>query len=545
MPSPLYSSTSSSINFKTKYTPLISQDENTSFSPKVRKFNSSHFLLRSRNKLLTSGLFFLLLLTVSLLLSGIVHFKFNFHSGSFPLWSPSFEFFCSWPLANNLTGSPISSVCSAVEYQQLLAENPDLIILEPDYLAHVHLMKKAFDSFNRDNQHLSAGKIKEDWDNFRWRFNLPENFSHQKNSLTVGVFPSVSRLKNKVEIASRLKLGDFSLVETVSGPLHHQKQKQGNQNSTLHLFFRQNSSSIALHLHIVVLHPIQEFFWIGSIPEDVVARLTNKSLDENYRFRLHFGLHEHALDRFAPTLHWNLKFYPKIIVPDDIPHFLSQLPTSRYLYCPRERGFAWFAATNRTINQAKEAESVIAFREMKALARLLQIEVFISCGTLLGWYRQCHVTPYTSDTDFGTWSKYLGGRDLGPDFEKALKTLGTRLRLYQRFGEPTATMEYSFVEGSEKVDLFVLYPNGTHLLAPYHIPTSHQYGYNVYPPYSLCSVAFLGVKLLSPCDPEAIIVAEYGPNWRKPDDDYSYISSPKNTVPLMTYNFSGIQHEYY
>ena len=39
---------------------------------------------------------------------------------------------------------------------------------------------------------------------------------------------------------------------------------------------------------------------------------------------------------------------------------------------------------------------------------------------------------------------------------------------------------------------------------------------------------------------------EYGSSWNKANDDYSYISSPKNTAgPLVHYNFTGKQHVYY
>ena len=448
------------------------------------------------------------------------------------------DFFCHLP--------PLLSdddlFCSAADFQTLLEANPVLVLLEPDYLVNVALLKRVvtLSKSSTSKGSTTLNELRAQWEDFRWRFSLPAHFGHDRNSLTVGLIAPSSTVSMEKTIKS-LNLGNFSLVEAVHGPVHHQQKS----NSTLHLFYRRViSADLALHLHIAVLHPVEEFLWVGAIPGETVQRLgvVNDRTHPETSFRLHFGLNEseHAFDRLAPVAqvmaplggsssssnenaapHHQHHQQHRITVPDDVEHFLSQVPTSRYLYCPPERGVAWFRAANRSINAKKEADSVQAFREMKALGRHLRMEFFIACGTLLGWYRQCHVTPYTSDTDFATWAKYLlpskeGGvaQDLGPTFKEALENRDrsgtTHLRLYQRFGEPSATMEYSFALHGEKVDLFVLYGNGSHLLAPFHVPPTAQYGYNVYPKYSLCSGAFLGVRLLVPCTPLEIILTGKG-----------------------------------
>lgn len=125
----------------------------------------------------------------------------------------------------------------------------------------------------------------------------------------------------------------------------------------------------------------------------------------------------------------------------------------------------------------------------------------------LGWFRQCSITPYTSDTDFDTWARYMRDEDLTPVWQKEAPSFG--LRLLNRFGEPTKTQEFSLASKAygEKFDLFFIYPNGTHFLLPFHLPSSAQYQYSIYPKYDLCSVVLLGYKLLAPCDPEKIILA--------------------------------------
>src|SRR5699024_6103532 len=120
-----------------------------------------------------------------------------------------------------------------------------------------------------------------------------------------------------------------------------------------------------------------------------------------------------------------------------------------------------------------------------------------------GWHRQCHITPYTTDTDFATWSKYLKGRDMTGSWKTEATT--HNLQMYIRFGEPTHTQEFSFysLPEKEKVDLFFIYRNGSHFLLPFH--ASPYYSYSYYPEFGLCSGELLGYKVLVPCDPELIV----------------------------------------
>ena len=185
-----------------------------------------------------------------------------------------------------------------------------------------------------------------------------------------------------------------------------------------------------------------------------------------------------------------------------------------------------------------------------------------------GWHRQCQITPYTSDTDFATWSKYLNGREVSQPWKSEASK--HNLSLYLRFGEPTHTQEFSFdsFEPNEKVDLFFIYRNGTHFLLPFHSPPYYSYSY--YPQFELCSGELLGYKLLVPCEPELIVetgmfwgevvrknvyykiyqiiiiyLLEYGKNWTAPvtDYDYDYVTSPFNVLPLIEYEFNGTQSE--
>ena len=60
-------------------------------------------------------------------------------------------------------------------------------------------------------------------------------------------------------------------MEAVHGPVHH--QSKFSNSTPLHLFYRRViSADLALHLHIAVFHPVEEFLWLG-IPNETVQRL--------------------------------------------------------------------------------------------------------------------------------------------------------------------------------------------------------------------------------------------------------------------------------
>ena len=260
-----------------------------------------------------------------------------------------------------------------------------------------------------------------------------------------------------------------------------------NHIAVFHLFLRWRN----FNLHIVVFHQIKHFLWIGKISELQLRQLKG--------FNVHFGIHEAIYDPFG------LNRIDSVQFPGEIGHFLGQIPTSKYLHCPPARQY-WLAENNLPISEEKIVSSEEAIIGTKSLMKELRMQSWIACGTLLGWHRQCHVTPYTSDTDFATWAKYLQGKSI----TKQLKELAPKHNLYlhYRFGEPMHSMEFSFLSKAfnERVDMFFIYPNQTHFLLPYHIVDKNAYAYSIYPKYDLCSVELLGYKLLAPCEPEKVIL---------------------------------------
>lgn len=269
-----------------------------------------------------------------------------------------------------------------------------------------------------------------------------------------------------------------------------------------------------LHLHIVVVHVVKKFLWLGKIDAAYQLKLSN--------FNIHYGKnYEEIYDPIVVRRNIKLGLH----FPSEPAQVLSQRRTSQYLNCSAPKKLNWFKEFNITINQNKVDNSEQAIIGMKKLMWQLRMEFWAVCGTLLGkfvylelsmrddffhvtgWYRQCHITSYTSDTDFATWSKYIYGWSLIDRMRKAAPM--NKLHFYNRFGEPTKSLEVSFLAkpSNEKADLFFMYYNDTHFLMPYHVPSRKKYVYAIYPIYRLCSADLIGYKLLVPCDPEKIILA--------------------------------------
>ncbi len=359
------SSSSSSLSIhSTKYTPLFSHENSPNSSPNSAN-PSNHWNFSSifgRPARSSLGLVLLCLAFLSAVIVFLARIGISINSGfnlfsnnsSFNNWV-QVDFFCHLP--------PLLSdddlFCSAADFQTLLEANPLLVLLEPDYLVNVALLKRVvtLSKSSTSKGSTTLNELRAQWEDFRWRFSLPAHFGHDRNSLTVGLIaPSSSSSPAGSSIEETIKslnLGNFSLVEAVHGPVHHQQQQKFS-NSTLHLFYRRViSADLALHLHIAVLHPVEEFLWVGAIPGETVQRLgvVNNRAHPETSFRLHFGLNEseHAFDRLTPVAQVMAPLggssgsnaeaphhqQHRITVPDDIEHFLSQVPTSRYLYCPR------------------------------------------------------------------------------------------------------------------------------------------------------------------------------------------------------------------
>ena len=386
------------------------------------------------------------------------------------------------------TSSPVHLPLAADYLRVLLSHSGRLFLLEPFYLVaqlnspkSLSFLKQRFSGFPADwppapppspnasaPQHLSVGLFADHFEDFE------EDLLDQSSQLLHN-FQPFSEATSPAAAADRLTSVTYRNAER------------------------------SLYLHLVLFYRSEGHYW---------ARFARSWKDEKAEKELHQPQPPTIFDPFH-LLHIN-----GIAFPADIEHYLSQLPTARYLECTGESR-QWMA--EKGVSSVSKTEAVFrrSLTGMKALARHLRMEVWIASGTLLGWYRQCSVTPYTTDTDFASWSAYIAGESLQSTsdlFKKETALAGTHLRLLQRFGTPsTRSLEYSFstVKDGEKVDLFFVYRNRTsasgeqleEFLSPLHDVQKGRFIFQRYPSYSLCSVLLLGLKVLAPCTPREVIIA--------------------------------------
>ena len=134
----------------------------------------------------------------------------------------------------------------------------------------------------------------------------------------------------------------------------------------------------ALHLHVVVFHRVQHFFWLAQLPPDTLFELTDDShYGPQASLTLHYCRTEQIFDPFSLTT------VGGISVPDDLMWFLGQLPSSRYLHCDRKK-ILWLTENNIAGNAARVQYSDEAFRSFKGLMRQMMMPFWMACGTLLG-----------------------------------------------------------------------------------------------------------------------------------------------------------------
>lgn len=287
-------------------------------------------------------------------------------------------------------------------------------------------------------------------------------------------------------------MSPFTLVHPIIGPSDPYEPNNERKSGLLHAFY----SYSQLRLHLVVLHRVEHFLWIGAISKQTQAQL-------NLSQPLYFASwYEQIFDPFHITL------FDGIRLPNAPGHFLSQLPTSRYLSCDPELNTAFLEQYQLEENRETLEASYKSLLSMRSLMKASQMQFWLSSGTLLGWKRQCSVIPFTDDSDFATWSKYAI-HPTWPSLTAKLLNLAPKvdLKLKLQIGTPSTNVEYSFnlkdPKYDWKIDLFFNYPNETHYRFPLH--GVGAYTYQILPKFELCSVELHGYKVLAPCTAEEVI----------------------------------------
>jgi hypothetical protein len=220
---------------------------------------------------------------------------------------------------------------------------------------------------------------------------------------------------------------------------------------------------------------------------------------------LYFGKYEAAFDKFEleEKTFQDVQYY----IPDKSAHFIGQISSSQFIECNFETALNFSSNYEKDLFDSNEMDQKVkeGILALKKLMNPLLIPFFISSGTLLGWYRQCGVIPYTSDLDSGTWAQYASEQ-----LTQLFIHNKVGLSLKYIYGLVENGYQYAFYSKKGlRIDLFYTYKEGNKVSLTYtgHIPSQKAYFRYIYPYFKLCSAELLGLKVLVPCNPIDVIKA--------------------------------------
>lgn len=155
-----------------------------------------------------------------------------------------------------------------------------------------------------------------------------------------------------------------------------------------------------------------------------------------------------------------------------------------------------------------------------------RIEYWLSCGTLLGFYRQNDFIAYDGDTDV-----CINIRDLSKELIQ--KLIKTGFEIKSKFGTIEDGFEIAIYRRGVKTDLFFFYKHENYwyhsVYADFSANDSLKYDY-VFKPFGLKETEFLKYSFTTPDPIEDVLVQQYGSDWNIPKKDWSYYKSPKNVT---------------
>ncbi|GFW46479.1 fukutin [Trichonephila clavipes] len=264
----------------------------------------------------------------------------------------------------------------------------------------------------------------------RRKFNL-KDISSSKQIVTLGIRAIDAVVFEKVSIKAKIRAYGFKM-EAVREPLLDWMELENftfsGKSFTSHVFFKNKDWLI----HLVVFYERENFLWHSSLRVPPNAK---RAFGE-----LSFAESASAYEEFSyESLGFKDKSLSFINIPSSPQYFLFEMASSKFLEC-NSTIVSTFLKSNQTGIPNKHSSTlteerfnkrtIVGLQELKAIFNPLLMHFWIWSGTMLGWYRQCGVIPYTSDVDFGAWASEVD------DLDEILHRLENieHLKLSQRMG---------------------------------------------------------------------------------------------------------------
>ena len=205
----------------------------------------------------------------------------------------------------------------------------------------------------------------------------------------------------------------------------------------------------------------------------------------------------------------NQQFY----IPSNVEQFLYDYKNSKFLEC----NFEMADEINKSkYHQIKSKNILVSSKltEIKSFMESRRLNYVLAAGTLLGWYRNCGVIPYTTDADIILF-----------EFDSKIEEYfnnNKKVSLMIKFGFDNDSLEFRIGSENFHIDLFFSYEyNVTHQWFPYH--NGREVLRTIASKFdSLCSVELLDEKYYAPCDPVKYLDEKYGHDgWQKNVENFN------------------------
>uniref|UniRef100_A0A1B6H1C7 Ribitol-5-phosphate transferase FKTN N-terminal domain-containing protein n=1 Tax=Cuerna arida TaxID=1464854 RepID=A0A1B6H1C7_9HEMI len=279
---------------------------------------------------------------------------------------------------------------------------------------------------------------------------------------------------------------------------------------------------------IIIFHPREDnTWWFGDIHSDTSYEVKLASLNLTLQ-EIDLMKTEGAVEKFemVPT---SLSEESSMIQPKDVSTVLSDIKNSKFIECNLTRATLF----HDKFGSDKSPEA-IRFRHKvwKMLSRVktildsLGIVFWLSSGTALGYFRECDIIAHSKDVDIGIWASSYSDRII-----TEMHDHGFHLKI--SLGFPNDSLELSFIDQSGiKLDIFFFYKedNNHYWNGGTQVKSGKKFKYT-FPKFTLCWTIFKDLRVRVPCEMEAYIRANYGPNWFTPVKTWDWKTSPANVLP--------------
>jgi hypothetical protein len=164
-------------------------------------------------------------------------------------------------------------------------------------------------------------------------------------------------------------------------------------------------------------------------------------------------------------------------------------------------------------------KALIILKKTYDILLSIEVESWLTDGTLLGFYREANFIEYDNDIDIAinirNWNKSILPLMESNGF-KVIRVKGTL----------ESGLEYSFKKHGIPVDFFFFYEQGEQFWHSAWLKNI-QLKFN-YPKFSTKPVVFLGKNFKAPENEEQYLKIKYGENWNIPQAKWHWAFSPKN-----------------